>query len=325
MDAVSVINEHMDVVKLLEHYDFDHIHFDGDIIRTCCKIHGGNNPSAFAINKETGLWYCHTGDCGGGDAYTLVEKMENIDFPSAVRWLANFYGIDIASLQITERKEEYLTDLKKFIKAVKGRRKKEIPSFTIREEVKEVTKYRGFAQETLSHFKLGYVEKVVLNKRNGEEYVLFHRLVFPIIFNGEQVGISFRKTKSTDFPKWSHQPASIETGNLLYNYDSAKNSHIIVICEGISDVWAFYEIGVTAVATFGAHVTEEQYRLLLKTGADLVFAFDGDDAGRKATQSAMQMFKHKANLYLLNFADGEDAENIKRERLQEYYEQKGRV
>ena len=319
MDAVSAINKHIDVVKLLEHYDFKSIRDDGEYIRCACRLHDGNNPTAFVINKETGLYYCHT-NCGGGDIYTIVEKMEGIDFSSSVSWLANFFGVDIDNLEITERKEKHETDLKKFVKLVKGSRKKELKSFEIQEEIKDVTKYRGFKEETLERFELGFVKEVSLEKRNGEKYTLFDRLVFPIIFSGVQVGLSFRKTKSADFPKWSHQPANIETKELLYNYDEAKTRQVIVICEGILDVWAFYEIGVFAVATLGAHITEEQYKLLLLTGADLVFAFDGDEAGRKATQTAIKLFKNKANIFVIDFEEGEDAENIPREVLRTKYE-----
>ena len=320
MDAVTLILQHLNVEKLLIHYDFDKIHFDSNIIRACCKIHGGNNHTAFVINCETGLWYCHTGSCGGGDVFTLVQKMENIEFPSAVRWLSKFFDVDIANLHITERKINYIEDLKKFIKMVKGKRKKTIQPFTIKEEIKEVTKYRNFKIETISHFGLGYVKKVTLNKRNGEEYNLHHRLLFPIIFNSIQVGMSFRRIKSTDMPKWSHQPANIETKEILYNYDSIIGKTKVVICEGITDVWAFYEIDVPAVATFGAHITEEQYKLLLKTGSDLILAFDGDETGRLANEKAIKMFKYKANLEVIHFNDGEDPESLDRKELRERYE-----
>ena len=322
MDAVSLLSKHIDVEKLLNHYGFEKISHHGDFIRACCKIHGGDNPSSFVINRDTHLWFCHTGSCGGGDVFTLVQKMENVDFPSAVRWLANFFDVDIKNLRITERKAQHIEDLKKFIKMMKGRRKKDLQTFTIQEEIKEVAKYRNFNEETLKHFGLGYVESVNLKKRNGEDYTLLHRLVFPIIFNNIQVGISFRRIKSTDYPKWSHQPAHIETKNILYNYDNVIGESVVVVCEGISDVWAFYEIGVPAVATFGAHITEEQYKLLLRTGADLVFAFDGDEAGKTVTQRALKMFKYKANLSVLHLNDGEDPESLTREELKKRYEQR---
>ena len=325
MNAVTLINQQLDVEKLLKHYNFDKIQYDNDIIRACCKIHDGNNKTAFVINRDNGLWYCHTGNCGGGDVFTLVQKMENIDFYSSVRWLSNFFKINITDAVITERKIGYIEELKKFIKIMNAKKKKEIQPFEIPEKIMEVTKYRKFHTNTLEHFKLGYVESVKLNKRNGECYMLRHRLAFPILFNNIQIGISFRKIKPSDVPKWSHQPAHIETKEILYNYDNTKFNNIIVICEGITDVWAFYEIGIHAVATLGAHITQEQYKLLLKTGADLVFAFDGDEAGQIVTQYAIKLFKYKANTFIIKMNNNEDPESIEREELKIRYDNKYKV
>jgi DNA primase len=318
MDAVQAIQQSLDVTKLLHHYGFQQIREDNEFIRACCKLHGGNNPTSFVINKENGLWYCHS-NCGGGDAFTLVQKMEGIEFIESVRWLASFFNVDINNLQIVERKAKYIEELRKFVTLVKSKRKKEIQEFNITEEIKPVTRYRNFNQATLEHFNLGYVDEVTLAKRNGEHYTLRARLVFPIYFQNIRVGMSFRRTKSTDVPKWSHQPAHIETKNLLYNYDSAKDADTIVVCEGITDVWAFYECGIPAVATFGAHLTQEQYKLLLRTGADIVLAYDGDSAGKLATQRAIKMLKWKANLSVIHFNENEDPESITREELYERY------
>lgn len=321
MDAITLITQHLDVEKLLNYYDFNGIKNDGEIIRCCCKLHGGNNPTAFVINRDSGLWYCHTGDCGGGDVFSLVQRMENIkSFHETVQWVSRFFNVDIQDLPIIEKKYDYMKDLQKFINIVKSKRKKEQKVFTIPETIKTVTKYREFKQETMNHFQLGFVESVSLTKRNGEEYTLYNRLVFPIIFNNKQIGISFRKTKTNDFPKWSHQPSHLETKDVLYNYDEAKFSNQIIICEGITDVWAFYENNLSAVATFGSHITNEQYKLLLKTGADLILAFDGDEAGKTATEKAIKMFKNKANISVIPFQVNEDPESITREELNKRYE-----
>ena len=320
MDAVNIIVKHIDVEKILDHYNFKNIKHEGDFIRSCCKIHDGDNPTAFVISKTTGLWFCHTGGCGGGDIFTLIEKMEDVDFTSAVRWIASFLKIDITNLQIIERKADYVNELSKFIKLMKGKRKKTLVEFHIDEEIREVSKFRNFTEETMRNFKLGFVENVKLKKKDGEDYTLYNRLVFPVIFKGIQVGIAFRRTKSTDFPKWSNQPVSIESGEILYNYDATLGKSSIIICEGITDVWAFHEIGLTAVACFGAHITSTQYKLLLQTGADLIFAFDGDETGRTATKKAIDMFKYKANISVVEFNDGEDPENISRRELMKRYE-----
>ena len=77
---------------------------------------------------------------------------------------------------------------------MKSKKKKEIKEFHIKEKVQEVIKFRGFKEETLKHFKLGYVQSITLKKRNGEEYTLKNRLVFPIIFDNTQVGSIFKKS-----------------------------------------------------------------------------------------------------------------------------------
>ena len=137
---------------------------------------------------------------------------------------------------------------------------------------------------------------------------------------GLTIGASLRRTKETDIPKWSHQPINIKTSNLLYNYDEAIDAESVVIVEGAFDVWAFHEIGITAVATYGAHITDEQYRMLLQCRADLILAYDGDVAGRKAQREVLKRLRGKANLYTIHFDDGEDPASIKREELRDKYE-----
>ena len=325
MDATTLINEHLDVVKLLEHYDFDSIRQDDNMVRACCKIHNGNNKTAFVINIETGLWYCFTGGCGGGDVYTLVQKLENVDFKSAVKKVADIFGIDINTLKIKERKPGYLKQINDFVKMMKRGKKKELKSFHIKEKIREVVKYKDFKEDTIKHFQLGFVESVNLYKKDGDAYTLYNRLVFPIIFNGIQVAISFRRIKSKDIPKWSHQPVDLNIGDYLYNYDNVKGESNIVITEGITDVWAFHEVELPAVCVFGSSISNEQYKLLLKTGANLILAFDGDKAGKKATENAIKMFKNKSNLYIISFDEGQDPENISREELIELYGRKQRV
>jgi len=325
MDAITLLQEHIDITKLMDHYDFDNIRHDGLMIRSCCKLHGGKNPSGFVANQENGLFYCHTGACGGGDAFTLVQHMEKCTFPDAVNWTAKFFGVDIDGLRITERNDTHLKELKLFVKAMRSRKKREVSEYVIDEEIKQVTKFRSFKGETLKLFGLGHVVEITASKRNGTIYKLKNRLVFPIIQDGVQIGASLRRVKAIDIPKWSHQPSNIQTKEILYNYDNAIGKSIIVIVEGIPDVWAYHEIGVTAVCTFGAHVTEEQYKLLIRTGADLVLSFDGDEAGTLATEKVIVLFRYKANMERVVFSEGEDPENISREELMHRYESKKRV
>ena len=320
MYAVDKILKEANVINLLEHYGFDPSLVNGDLIRSKCKIHGGDNPTAFVINTDTSLWYCHTGDCGGGDMFTLVEKMENLSFHDAVKWLSKFFNISIEGLEIKEKKDRLKKELEGFLKAMKSRKKYKIKPYNINADVKEVKKFRSFSSDTIKHFNMGFVESIELEKKDGSNYSLKNRLLFPISFNNEIIGIALRRTKSTDVPKWSNQPVNIDTGAILYNYDNAKSSGTIVVVEGITDVWSYHEIGVSAVSTFGAHLTDEQYKLLMKTGADLVLSYDGDDAGYNATKKAIKMLLNKANVYVVDIPKGKDPESIDREELLKLYE-----
>ena len=105
MSAVEIIKANLDVEKILEHYNAKGIAHYGDFIRCCCPIHNGDNPTAFVMNTEKGLWSCKTNDCGDGDIFTLVEKMEDMNFPQAVQKVAEILGIDINDMVIVQRKD----------------------------------------------------------------------------------------------------------------------------------------------------------------------------------------------------------------------------
>ena len=325
MNAVETILKKADMIMLLEHYEFEKISINGNIARACCKIHGGNNPSGFVVDLDTTLYFCHTGDCGGGDVFTLVEKMEKLPFSQAVGWLSTFFDVNIDGLEIKERKSQLKKELNSFISIMKSRRKSKSKVYTIKADVKSVKEFRNFNKDTIKNFNLGFAKSIELERRDETTYNLQNRLIFPIEFNKELIGIALRRTKSSDVPKWSNQPVNIDTGAILYNYDRVQLQDTITVVEGITDVWAYHEIGVASVATFGAHLTKEQYGLLIKSGANIVLSYDGDDAGRIATTKAISMLKNKANIYVVSLPQGSDPESIEREELLKIYEQRRRV
>lgn len=327
MSAVEIIKANLDVEKILDYYNAKGIAHYGDFIRCCCPIHNGDNPTAFVMNTEKGLWSCKTNDCGDGDIFTLVEKMEDMNFPQAVQKVAEILGIDINNMVIVQRKDSYQKELEEFRKYINAKRKKkEITEFSLDTEVKQVKKFRNFKPETLKHFELGYVSEVELEKKSGGYFQMYERLVIPIYQNGVKVGVSLRKMRAQDNPKWFHAPHTMETGQIIYNIDNCIEDAPIIVCEGMFDVWGWYEAGYTnAVCTFGAHVTKEQYRMLLRTGKDLIWSFDGDVAGINATKSAIEMFKYKATQWVINFEEGQDPGNCEIEVLQNLYKNKEKV
>lgn len=323
MDALELLKKRIDIVKLMEHYNFGQINAEGSYVRSCCAIHGGNEPTAFVANMENGRWYCHTGGCGGGDAFTLVQLKEGIRYTDSVKWLANFFGVEVGDVSLLRRKSQEEAELKRWIQAIQKRRIIDMQEYVINSELKRVTKFRDFAPTTLEHFELSWAKEFEAEKKDGGTYTLQNRLLFPIMQDGTTIGASLRRIRSTDVPKWSHQPIRMKTGEILYNYDAITDDiESVVVVEGIPDVWAYHEINVVAVATFGAHLTEVQHKMLLRTGKDIVLSYDGDEAGRITTEKVYGMMRLTTNLTRIDFADGEDPASITREELRSYYDKR---
>ena len=326
MDAVSVIKNNMDAEKILDYYNIQHKYF-GDFIRCCCPIHNGNNETAFVVNKDF-LWYCHTGDCGKGDVFHFIEAMEDVDFPQAVKIAAQILGIDIDNLVIAERKNDYVKELEKFLRYIKSKKKeqKEYDEYVPKADLQSVRQFRSFKEETLRHFGLMYAKEIEIEKKSGGEFKLYERLVIPIYKDDVKIGCSLRKIRATDTPKWFHIPHTMETGEILYNIEKCKEHKEIIVCEGLFDVWKWYEAGFeNAVCTFGAHLTETQYRMLLRTGKDIVWSYDGDEAGLNATKKAIQMFKWKVNQWVVTMPDGKDPASLTTNELNDLYLKRERI
>lgn len=328
-NAVDVLKDNLDVEKVLEHYKVNDISETGKFIRCSCPVHGGDNSTAFSIDTETSLWRCFTGEeCGGGDIFTLIEKIEGIGFVQSVKKLAEILGINIDTMVIAERKSEYQKELQEWMKFIKRKKKSDIQikEFNLEEEILPLKKYRHFTQETLKHFNAGYVKKAHYTNSKNEISVTYDRIVCPIYVNGVQVGVSLRKTKAKEQVKWLHLPTGLGVGNLIYNIDACKNYDEIIIVEGIFDVWSYYQAGIeNVVCVFGSKITEEQYKILFRTGKDIILSFDGDEAGINATKQAVEMFKNKATIHMVGFEEGIDPGGITSEELIKIFNNKEKV
>lgn len=322
MDAIKLIEDNLDVVKILEHYDFEQVNPSGNYVRACCKIHGGKSPSAFVINIENGLWSCHTGECGNGNIFQLVQKLDNVLFPVAVHTVADVLRLDINNLEIVARNNEESKELKQWMKIMKKQQQTEIEEYRPNGATRKLKQFKDFQLSTIETFGLLYFDDFHGIKSDGESFIIHDCLGFPLTRNGTQVGISIRQTKKYANPKWLHQPSHIKVSNILYNYDNAIGQPNVVVVEGITDVWAYHEIGVVAVAIFGSSISDEQKKLLLRLGSDLTFSFDGDEAGKKVMKQAFELFKNTTNIKAVWMPEGADPESLKREELKEHYEKR---
>ena len=314
MDARTLIDRYIDGATLLRYYGFDHINESNEIIRSACKLHGGSNETAFAYNTITHQWFCHTGDCGSGDAYEIVKRLENCTYPQAIIKMAEIFNVDINNLQLTtiktanQKEQNEWLDLMKKIQSVKST---PTPFIYPDLEFKEISKFRNYNKTTLEYFGMTFTPSYPILRKDGSYYDLRNRIVIPIVFKEMLVGIALRRTNSSDMQKWSNQ--GFDSGNILYNYDNCiayllqSGLDEIICVEGIFDVWSFWQQGIyNVVATFGAHITDLQVELLQSMCTQLVLAYDADDAGKTNTTKSIVALKSKFDLYIIKFNEGTD-------------------
>ena len=296
----------------------------------CCPFHQEKSPS-FKINPSTGLWHCFGACSEGGDVFSYVMKRENLDFPDAIRYLADKAGITLseeAHVSKGPRKNrliECLTEAENYFHSMLMRGRGEGP-----ETARSYLSGRGFGAAVCKRWKLGYApgrgalvahlrkcgyttqEMIAANlavERNGRISDWFYdRVMFPIHDEqGRTIAFGGRITKKVEnAPKYlnTRDTSVFNKGKHLFAYDVAKETIAAqseaIICEGYTDVIAMHEAGFTnAVAALGTAFTSEHVKLIDRQRAHkIICMFDGDAAGQHAAARAIKFIDKTTAAFL---------------------------
>ncbi|WP_314053524.1 DNA primase [Lancefieldella parvula] len=296
----------------------------------CCPFHQEKSPS-FKINPSTGLWHCFGACSEGGDVFSYVMKRENLDFPDAIRYLADKAGITLseeAHVSKGPRKNrliECLTEAENYFHSMLMRGRGEGP-----ETARAYLSGRGFGAAVCKRWKLGYApgrgtlvahlrkcgfttqEMVAANlavERNGRISDWFYdRVMFPIHDEqGRTIAFGGRITKKVEnAPKYlnTRDTTVFNKGKHLFAYDVAKETIAAqseaIICEGYTDVIAMHEAGFTnTVAALGTAFTSEHVKLIDRQRArKIICMFDGDAAGQHAAARAIKFIDKTTAAFL---------------------------
>lgn len=285
-----------------------------------CPFHGEKTPS-FTVFEETASYYCF--GCGaGGDVITFTMKYHNLDYPEAVRQLADRAGMALPEEQneagnFRRKKRERQYEMHKlaarfFYKTLMSEEGKEgLAYLTNRGIGKEVIKKfgLGFAPDSFdalrNHLKAqGYNYEEMLeagllakNERSRHPYDKFrNRVMFPVFdLRGNVVAFSGR-ILGDGKPKYLNSPDTeiYIKGNCVFGLNLAKNQKdgLLILCEGNLDVVSLVQAGFDgAVAPLGTAFTKEQAKILAKYAKNIVVAFDNDSAGLQATAKAIRFLE----------------------------------
>lgn len=313
-DMLEKIKERLDIVELVSEYV--HLKKSGSNHMGLCPFHSEKTPS-FTVSDSKQIFHCF--GCGaGGDAITFVMRRENLDFVEALRFLAEKYNIpweDSVNQEGSELKRVFYDINKEAARYFHQNLMKH----------KEATAYldsRGIGYETARKFGLGFasdsweqllnalkekgfseadIEKtglIGIRKNVTGFYDKFrNRLIFPIVDTRSRVIGFGGRVLDKSLPKYLNSPDTVvfNKGNHLYGLniiDKNKNRKKIMLVEGYMDVISLHANGIDyAVASLGTALTETQAKLLKRYGDDIYICYDGDQAGIRATERAIDVMQ----------------------------------
>ncbi|WP_297148845.1 DNA primase [uncultured Ellagibacter sp.] len=286
----------------------------------CCPFHNEKSPSC-KIDPALQLWHCF--GCGeGGDVFAFIMKAEDLSFPEAVHRLAERAHIDIVEVggkpAAPASKKARLKDICKATAEfyhLQLMRLKSPEAAAAREYLSGrdlggkvpndwnlgFAPGRGVLTRHLSSkgFKADEMVEANVCSRDSQGKLrdrFYNRIMFPIndvagnciAFGGRVVGKGEPKYLNSQETPLFHK------SQVLYGLDKAKvamaSSGVAIVCEGYTDVIALHEGGVrNAVATLGTALTMRHIRILGRHAQKkIVYLFDGDAAGQKAADRALE-------------------------------------
>ncbi|WP_205343016.1 DNA primase [Denitrificimonas caeni] len=315
----------------------------------CCPFHQEKTPS-FSVNHEKQFYYCF--GCGaGGNALGFIMDHDHLDFPEAVEELAKRAGVEVEredSNSTTPQKPRQPVDspLYALLTAASEYYRTALKSHPQRNAAVNYLKQRGVSGVIARDFALGFAppgwdnlskhlggdslqEKALIdagllaeNADSQRRYDRFRdRIIFPIHDSrGRIIGFGGR-VLGDDKPKYLNSPetAVFHKGQELYGLFEARKHNRqlneIIVVEGYMDVIALAQQGLrNAVATLGTATSEEHIKRLFRVVPNILFCFDGDNAGRKAAWRALEAtlsnLKDGQQARFLFVPDGEDPDSL---------------
>ena len=335
-ELVSEVVSANDIVDIVSGYV--HLKRSGSSYMGCCPFHREKTPS-FHVSADKQLYHCF--GCGaGGSVLQFVMNAEGLDFPDALRYLADRAGIRLPEDSGGGRDEEKYKR-KQQIYAMNRDAARFFREYLLSPEGARAQEYlgkRGLSGKTVASFGIGFSPKgwdgllkhlrekgysrdlmvecglCILNDK-GHVYDRFReRVMFPIIdVRGNIIGFGGR-ILSGDGAKYMNSPESIvyDKGKNLFALNIAKKSErgYYILVEGYMDVISLHQAGINAaVAGCGTALTREQARLIAKSPVYL--CYDSDEAGQKACERAAEIFKEfDTKLKVIEIPDGKDADDF---------------
>ncbi len=280
-----------------------------------CPFHSEKTGS-FSVSPDKQIYYCFGCKRGGGVINFIMEE-ENLPFPDAVRFLARRAGLEVPEEEGDReagRRRQRLLDLNRdaarfYYRLLQQPEGRAVREYLDRRQIRRATAVNFGMGASMDAWDVllnemtakGYSKSELLtaglivdNKKGGFYDKFRNRLMLPVIdTRGDVVAFGSRVLDKSE-PKYmnSSETPVYSKRRVLYGLNLAKKSKRqgILLCEGNLDIVTLHQAGFdNAVASMGTALTPEQIRLLSRFTKELILCYDNDNAGKIATERALQL------------------------------------
>lgn len=328
----------------------------------CCPFHNEKTPS-FTVASDKQFYYCF-GCGAKGNAVSFVMEFDNVDFPEAVESLAGTVGLEVPKEEVSpyqQQKQQERVNLYELAGSANEFYQQQLRYSEHKQAPIDYLKNRGLSGKAAKFFNIGFSppgwdhlkntlgldaqkqpdEKkinalidagLLIKNDNGRTYDRFrNRIMYPIRdMRGRCIGFGAR-TLGDDKPKYLNSPETpiFNKGHELYGlYECRQIRQTLkrfLVVEGYMDVVALHEFGIHyAVATLGTATSETHLQKLFKIAPEIVFCFDGDEAGRRAAKRGLEivlpLLEDGQQIRFMFLPDGEDPDSLVRKEGKDGFE-----
>ena len=338
VDIVEVIDEYVPLVSA------------GRDFKACCPFHAEKTPS-FTVSRAKQFYHCF-GCQANGTAISFLMEYARLDFVEAIEELAHRVGVEVPKTAGAPPGRPATEPVLRILERASRFYRRQLRQHPHANRAVDYLRSRGVSGEIAATFHIGFAPPgwdnlvrglesegagslmaqaglAAPNDRGGFYDRFRDRIVFPILdrrsrtvgFGGRSIG--------DDTPKYLNSPETpvFHKGRELYGLPQARaaGGKRVVVVEGYMDVVALAQHGVgTCVATLGTAVTPEHLKHLFRIWPDVVFCFDGDEAGNRAAWRALEttlpLLRDGRQALFMFLPAGEDPDSLVRAQGREHFE-----
>jgi DNA primase len=304
---------------VLDHYQVNWLRKSGQELRGKCPIHQGEGERTFHANLSKNAFNCFS--CKArGNVLDFVAAMEKCAVREAALLLAEWFNVDsdgeVGEMAHSSQARSAVPDGSKTRAKPKEPENMEInPPLKFNLRVDPNHEYglgRGLTAETLDCFGAGFC----LSKGT-----FAGRFVIPLHDEqGRLVGYAGRSLDNSE-PKYlfPHSDKGFRKSHLVFNLHrvlkTAGAGDRVVVVEGFFGCMLLAQAGYHALGLLGSSLSEVQEELLAQNFHQMILLFDGDDAGRKATEDCLKRLAKHGFVHVIELPDGRQPDQFSPDEL----------